>query len=376
MTERDTDLRHMQRACDLALLGLGAVEPNPTVGCVIALGDEVLAEGYHQQFGGPHAELLALKKVPSTHKNALKQASLYVTLEPCCYHGKTPPCVEAIIRSGVGRVVVAVRDPNPLVAGKGIRGLRDAGIVVDVGIADNQAKQQLAPYFKLVEHGVPWVIAKWAMTLDGKVATRNRDSKWISSEESRRIVHELRGRVDGIVIGIGTALADDPLLTARPPGPRTATRIVLDSTARLQMDSQLARTIGAAPVLVVVGPNTRENTLEKMQEAGLDVICSTNPSPRERFQDLLKELGRRRMTNILVEGGPTVMGTLFDAGFIDEVHAFIAPKLAGGVAAPTPIAGKGISMMQYASTLGRVVWQQIEQDFYLHGIVEKPIKFD
>jgi diaminohydroxyphosphoribosylaminopyrimidine deaminase/5-amino-6-(5-phosphoribosylamino)uracil reductase len=371
LNENDIDKQNMQRALDLAESGLGMVEPNPPVGCVIALGKNVIAEGCHQHYGGRHAEVNALENVPPEFRNELSSATLYVSLEPCCHHGKTPPCVSSILRSGIRRVVVAVRDPNPVVSGKGIKALLNAGITVEIGIGESQAKRQLAPYIKLVKRGIPWVIAKWAMTLDGKIATRNHDSQWISSPESRRIVHDLRGRMDAIIVGIGTALTDDPLLTARPPGPRTATRIVLDSMARLPIDSQLARTIGEAPVLVVVGPGCDEGTVEKLRNAGLDVYSTSGTSAEDRSQCLLEELGRRRMTSIMVEGGATVLGTLFDADYIDEVHAFVAPKLAGGLTSPTPIAGHGIPDMQHALTLEHVIWQQVDEDIYLRGFVPR-----
>ena len=359
----------MQRAIELAESGLGKVEPNPLVGCVIALGENVIAEACHQHFGGPHAEVNALENVAPEFSHELGRASLYVTLEPCCHQGKTPPCVNSILESGIGRVVVAVQDPNPVVRGKGIQALLDAGITVKIGVAESEVKQQLAPYFKLVERSMPWVIAKWAMTLDGKIATQTHDSQWISSPESRALVHELRGRMDAIIVGIGTALADDPLLTTRPPGQRIATRIVLDSMARLPLDSQLVRTVDEAPVLLVVGPDCDEDAIAIMRNAKVDVFVATGSSTEDRLGCLFAELGRRRMTSVLVEGGATVLGSLFDARHIDEIHAFIAPKLVGGLTAPSPIAGSGVHEMQRASALENVTWREIAGDLYMRGFV-------
>ncbi len=361
----------MLRACELAMSGQGSVEPNPPVGCVIAHGDKRLAEGYHPSFGQSHAEIVALKQVPAVDKKQLRQASLYVTLEPCCHHGKTPPCTEAIIASGVGRVVIAIPDPASEVAGKGIERLRSAGIKVEVGVLRDVARQQLGPYLKLVEQGLPWIIAKWAMTLDGKIATRTQDSQWISTSESRKIAHKLRGRVDGIMVGINTALADDPLLVARPAGPRTATRIVLDSSARLPLDSQLVRSVDQAPVLIVVSPLANDATIKNLKSAGLEVFPVTKLSPEDRLRELLEELGRRRMTNLLVEGGGKVLGSLFDSGSIDEVHTFIAPKIVGGTAAPTAIAGNGLLRMSDAVKLTGARWQAIDNDLYVHGLVDR-----
>jgi len=369
MNNRNKDPYYMSRACELAMLGQGSVEPNPPVGCVIVRGDKILAEGYHTGFGQSHAEVTALEKIPAGEKDELKQASLYVTLEPCCHHGKTPPCTEAILQSGIGRVVIAIPDPSPNVAGKGIEQLRKAGIKVEVGVSEDLVRQHLGPYLKFVEQGLPWIIAKWAMTLDGKIATRTTDSRWISTKESRRIAHELRGRVDGIMVGINTALADDPLLTARPAGPRTATRIVLDSTARLPVDSQLVRSVDQAPTLVLVGPQANEANARCLKNAGVELFYSTAPSPEDRLRELLEELGRRDMTTLLVEGGGAVLGSLFDSGSIDEVHAFIAPIIVGGTNAPTAVAGNGAIRISDASRLEDVTWRTIGSDQYVHGLV-------
>ena len=242
--DSELDSWQMARALELAARGEGFVEPNPMVGCVIARGAEIIGEGWHRKFGGPHAEVEALHVAGTRARGA----TLYVTLEPCCHQGKTPPCTDAILASGLGRVVVAQRDPFPAVAGGGIERLRQAGLAVEVGLREAEARRLNAPYLKLTESGRPWVIAKWAMTLDGKLASRTGDSRWISNEASRAIVHQLRGRVDAIVVGRGTAGQDDPLLTARPAGPRVATRIVLDTRASLASDSQLVTTAGEAPV--------------------------------------------------------------------------------------------------------------------------------
>ena len=237
----------MRRAVELAERGRGHVEPNPLVGAVIVRDGQIVGEGWHKKFGQAHAEVNAF----TSAGEAARGATLYVTLEPCCHHGKTPPCTDAVIRAGIARVVAALQDPFPQVAGQGAALLRAAGIPIEFGVCAKEARRQNAPYLKLLATGRPYVHAKWAMSLDGKIATRTGDSQWISNETSRRRVHELRGRMDGILVGIGTALADDPLLTARPPGPRTACRVILDSKGRLPITSQLVRTAAQVPTLIV-----------------------------------------------------------------------------------------------------------------------------
>lgn len=363
MPVSEIDQRHMDRALELAARGQGWVEPNPMVGCVIAQGDRVLGEGWHQRFGGPHAEIEAIRSAGTVTAGA----TMYVTLEPCCHQGKTPPCTETVIAAGIGRVVVAARDPFPEVAGGGVQRLRQAGLEVEVGLKEREAAWLNAPYLKLVQTGRPWIIAKWAMTLDGKSATRTGSSRWISGEASRSVVHEIRGRMDAIVVGRRTALADDPMLTARPPGPRSATRVVVDSRASLSHECQLARTVSQAPVLVACGPEAAEADRRRLTDTGCEVWTSEAQAPSDRLADLMDELGRRRMTNILVEGGGRLMGSLFDADEVDEVHVFIANKLIGGADAPTPLAGTGIELMPQAVTLHDPTINYLEGDIYLHG---------
>lgn len=365
MTLVDQDAQSIQRALELARRGEGFVEPNPMVGCVIVQGTTVVGEGWHQRFGGPHAEVEALRAAGA----AARGATAYVTLEPCCHQGKTPPCTEALIAAGIRRVVAAQQDPFPQVAGGGFRALRQAGIEVEVGVCEAEARQLNAPFLRLVEDGRPWVIAKWAMTLDGKLATQTGDSRWISNELSRASVHRLRGRVDAILVGSGTAGADDPLLTARPGGARVATRIVLDSAASLPLDSQLVRTVSAAPVMLVAAPDAPRENIERLVTAGCEVWTAEGASSAARIEQLLRELGRRHMTNLLVEGGSTVLGSFFAGGWIDEVWAYIAPKLIGGAAAASPIGGPGWPAMQDAAQLRNVTIEQFGDDVCVRGRV-------
>lgn len=328
----------MDRALELAQRGAGAVEPNPMVGCVVAQGAAIVGEGWHGRFGGPHAEVVALH---SAGPQAVG-ATLYVTLEPCCHFGKTPPCSRAVIEAGIQRVVVAQRDPFPAVDGGGVSELERAGLRVDVGLCEDVARRLNAPYLKLLATARPWVIAKWAMTLDGKIATRSGESRWISGERSRRVVHDLRGRVDGILVGRGTAERDDPSLIARPPGLRVATRVVLDRQARLPLDLRLLRTAGETPTMVVTGRDAPVDRLDALRRIGCEVLTLDAVDSAERLAAMLDEFGRRRWTNLLVEGGGAVLGAFFDAQLVDETHVYVAPKVIGGATAPSPVAGLGL----------------------------------
>lgn len=333
------DEHWIERACQLALQGQGSVEPNPMVGCIIVRDGQVLAEGYHQHFGGPHAERVALAQLAG---QSAAGATAYVTLEPCCHHGKTPPCTDALIEAGIARVCCAVLDPFPQVSGQGVAQLRSAGIQVDVGCGEATAKDVLAPYLKRVTLGRPYVIAKWAMSLDGKMATHTGDSRWISSEESRRHAHQVRGRVDAILVGSRTAAVDDPMLTARPAGPRAPVRVVLDSLATLSPTSQLARTARETPVLVWAGPAAPAPNVAQLRDLGCQVVIC--PEREQRIDALLETLARDfHATNVLCEGGGQLLGQLFDRKAIDEVQVYIAPKLIGGRAATAPLSADGLT---------------------------------
>ncbi len=356
----------MTRALELAARGQGRVEPNPMVGCVVVgTNGIVVGEGWHTAFGRPHAEIEAF----SIAGAAARGATMYVTLEPCCHHGKTPPCTEAIVAAGVRRVVVAMRDPFPQVDGGGLVALEKAGISTEVGLLEDNARRLNAPYLKLLGRSRPWVIAKWAMTLDGKLATVAGTSRWISGEASRAMVHQIRGRVDVIIVGRGTAEADDPLLTARPPGPRMATRIVLDSQLQLRPDSQLVRTANDVPMIVATAANADPGRVAKLQQLGCEVLLLPGDSPDARLGELLDELGRRRMTNVLVEGGAELLGSFFDAQAVDEVSVFVAPRVIGGAEAPSAVAGRGVADMAHAMGLSDVIVEHLAEDIWIRGRV-------
>ncbi|MBN1492028.1 MAG: bifunctional diaminohydroxyphosphoribosylaminopyrimidine deaminase/5-amino-6-(5-phosphoribosylamino)uracil reductase RibD [Phycisphaerae bacterium] len=360
------DERWMARALRLAARGAGYVEPNPMVGCVLVRGGRLLAEGYHRRYGGPHAEMDALQRCTCSPKGA----TAYVTLEPCCHMGKTGPCTEALISAGIARVVVALRDPFPAVAGKGLRRLRRAGMRVDVGAGAADAARLAAPYLKLCRTGQPWVIAKWAQSLDGRIATRTGQSQWISGPSSRHFVHRLRGRVDAIVVGIGTVLADDPLLTCRARRPRRIpTRVVLDSHLRLPRNCRLWRTARQAPLLVVTTHDAirRRHSLGQITAAGAEVLALRTKQGRTDVRLLLAELGRRRMTNVLVEGGAEVLGAFADHRAIDEAFVFVTPRIIGGRTAPAAIGGRGPSTLTELSALHDTVCRRIGTDWLFHA---------
>lgn len=356
------DVFWMRQALAEAGRGLGSVEPNPMVGAVVVRDGQLVGSGYHTRFGAPHAEVEALNRAGERARGA----TLYVTLEPCCHVGKTPPCTEAVLAAGITRVVAAMRDPFPKVAGGGLSRLRDAGVQVEVGLEADAARRLNAPYLKRLATGRPYVTAKWAMTLDGKTATSTGDSRWISGPRSRALVHETRGRMDAILVGIGTALADDPELTARPPGPRQAVRVVLDGAGRLPPSSRLVATARDIPVWLAVTERASSERLEALKEAGCEVLAfpGTGPVP---VVPLLEELGRRSLTNLLVEGGGRVLGAFLDAGQVDAVDVFVAPLVEGGTPAFTPAQGAGHSLMAQASRLEHHEVQAIDGDVRIVG---------
>jgi diaminohydroxyphosphoribosylaminopyrimidine deaminase / 5-amino-6-(5-phosphoribosylamino)uracil reductase len=363
----DEDGRWMRCALEEAELGRGRVEPNPLVGAVVVKDGRSQGSGHHERFGGPHAEIIALERAGKQAAGA----TLYVTLEPCCHHGKTPPCTSAIIASGIVRVVAAMRDPFPQVSGQGLAMLERAGLAVESGCLGQAARWLNAPYLKRVTTGLPFVTAKWAMTLDGKTAVKTGDSRWISSEASRRLVHELRGRMDAIVAGIGTVVADDPLLTARPPGPRSPTRVVLDSHAQLPLSSRLVQTAAECPVLVAVTDSAGDLECSNLRAHGCEVVVFPK-SRRIPIGPLLEELSRRGMTNVLVEGGGHVVGSFLDAHQLDAVDVFIAPVVEGGNHSNSPVRGAGCQAMSDALRLAQVDVTQVDVDLRLRGSVTQP----
>lgn len=346
---RQEDIEYMRRAMELAERGVGFTNPNPMVGAVIVKGGKVIGEGWHERCGEWHAERNAFKNctVPA------EGATMYVTLEPCCHYGKTPPCTEAIIEHGIARVVVGMEDPNPLVAGKGIALLREAGIEVVCGVEEEALREQNRVFLKYISTKLPWVAMKTAMTLDGKIATRTGDSKWITGAEARAYVHELRHRFMAIVVGIGTAVADDPLLNCRIEGRgvRQPIRVVVDSNARLSLDSQLVNTAGEYRTIVAHTRFAPEESVKALREAGVEMLLCKEKEGLVDVRNLLELLGQSGIDSILLEGGGSLNYTFLAEGLADELYAFIAPKIVGGMNAKTPVEGAGMEKMADAINL-------------------------
>lgn len=348
-----TDEHFMRRALELAKKGEGAVEPNPMVGCVIARDGSVLGEGYHRRFGGDHAEVEAIR---SSGTSRLENATAYVSLEPCCHHGKTPPCSEALIQAGVGRVVIAMEDPFPKVAGGGVNHLKNAGLEVTTNVLRDHAVKLNSPYLKRVIHGKPWIIAKWAMTADGKIATHTGDSQWITNEESRQDVHRTRARVDGVLTGMGTVRSDNPTLNARLVGqgvnaPRTAERIVFCQSTLPNASSNLMRTAKDIPLQLFTSPVIQEIEIQEAEKMGATIHRIQETESTGFIDSALQSLGQQEMTNVLVEAGGELLGSLSDAGSIDEIHVYLGSMVVGNQEALSPLGGKGSSEIQHATRL-------------------------
>jgi diaminohydroxyphosphoribosylaminopyrimidine deaminase/5-amino-6-(5-phosphoribosylamino)uracil reductase len=365
----DTDRAHLSRAIELAGRGRGAVKPNPLVGAVVARGEEVLGEGWHERFGGPHAEVNALDACGDVE---LRDATLYLSLEPCCHEGKTPPCTDAILQAGIGRVVVGSDDPTEKAAGRGLGILRDEGVEVVVADGELAALARLLnqPFRKHARTGRPWVLFKSAMTLDGKVATRAGDSRWISGEQSRELAHEWRVSVDAVVVGIGTALADDPRLTARPEGvlaelPRQPRRVVFDSLARLPLSSQLVGAVEKVPLTVVVSRAAARSDTDALEAAGVHVLVATGENEPARVRSALDQLGAEGIASVLLEGGPHLAGAFLDAGEIDETRLFLAPLLLGGRTARDPLEGEGVERIAEAQRALSFDCEQVGEDLLI-----------
>jgi diaminohydroxyphosphoribosylaminopyrimidine deaminase / 5-amino-6-(5-phosphoribosylamino)uracil reductase len=365
----DTDKAHLARAIELAERGTGAVRPNPVVGAVVARDGEILGEGWHEHFGAAHAEVNAIEACGLAD---LSGATLYVSLEPCCHEGNTPPCTDAILQAGLRRVVVGSDDPSEKASGRGLGILRDEGVEVVIADGELAATARLLnqAFRKHARVGRPWVLFKSAMTLDGKVATRTGDSKWISGEDSRALAHRWRASVDAVMVGIGTALADDPQLTARPPGlteelARQPRRVVFDTLARLPPSSQLVAAASEVPLTVVVSRAASHADTDALEAAGVQVLVATGENEPARVRSALDQLGSLGIAAALLEGGPHLAGAFLDAGEIDEIRLFLAPLLLGGSAARDPLEGQGVEHITEALRALTLDCERIGEDLLI-----------
>jgi diaminohydroxyphosphoribosylaminopyrimidine deaminase/5-amino-6-(5-phosphoribosylamino)uracil reductase len=360
----DRDQKHLLRAIELAEQARGRTSPNPLVGAVVVKNGRPIGEGFHEQAGLPHAERAALDACEEDPAGA----TLYVSLEPCAHEGRTPPCTEAIVAAKIARVVVASDDPTPKANGRGLGILRDEGVEVDVvnGDVSSLARLLNQPFRKHALTGRPHVVFKAAATLDGKVATATGDSKWISNEASRARAHRWRAEVDAVAVGIHTAMADDPLLTARVDAvPKQPARVVFDSEASLKLDSQLVASLDQAPLIIVCGRAAKRTAVAALESLGVDVIVATGENEPARIRAALDELGARGIQSLLLEGGPHLAGTFFDVDEIDEMRLFIAPIVAGGGAALPVLGGQGVEGVGQAHRALHVEHEDIDGDLLI-----------
>lgn len=360
-----TKCDYMRLALELAEKGMGYTSPNPMVGCVVVKDGRIVTEGYHERYGQYHAERNAL----SRYEGDLTGADLYVTLEPCCHQGKTPPCTDIIIERGIGRVFVGAMDSNPKVAGRGVQILREHGIQVETGILEKECRKLNEVFFHYIGTGLPFVVMKYAMTLDGKIATASGDSKWVTGEEAREHVHMLRKKYSAIMVGVGTVLADNPMLNCRLKEGTDPVRIVCDSHLRIPPDCRLVQTADTIPTVIAYA-SAGEDRKERLREAGVELLC-VGKDGRVDFPELMRQLGQRGIDSVLVEGGGILHGTVLKSGMLNRVYAYVAPKLIGGGGARPPVAGEGFPRMEEALKLADTDIIKLGGDFCITGVVEK-----
>jgi len=368
----DFELEMMKRAIRLAERGRGRVEPNPLVGAVIVSGRRIVAEGRHERFGGPHAEIVALRKAG----RAARGATMFVTLEPCSHYGKTPPCADAIIEAGLARVVAAMRDPFRSVSGRGFARLRRAGIDVSVGLCRDEALKLNAPYLKRLRTGLPFVTVKYAMTADGRIATATGHSRWISGEESRRLVHRMRALHNCVMVGLGTVLADDPELTVRLARGPNPLRVVADSFGETPPNCRLVRTAREVPTIVATVRRAPAGWAAKLESAGVEVLRLPSRNGHVELEALMRALGDRGVTTVFCEGGAKLSGALLKRGLADRLVVFMAPKLC--LDGMPPLLAAGIKKMSRAIPLENFTFRKVGADLLVQadiGAQRPPARF-
>lgn len=367
----DSDLPFMRQALRLARRGLGHTRPNPLVGAVIVRDGRVVGKGYHHRAGEPHAEVLALRQAGE----AAAGATVYVTLEPCSHHGRTPPCADALIQAGVKRVVAALSDPNPQVAGRGLERLQAAGMEVTVGVCIEEAEELNQPFITWITQGRPLVTLKMAASLDGKTATHTGESQWITGAMARHHVQRMRARHDLVLVGIGTVLADNPRLNCRLRGGRDPIRLVVDSTLKTPLHAAIVTASSTADLWIATTDRAPEARRVAWQgEKGVTlIVCRTTPDGRVDLADLLAQLGKRGILSVLAEAGATLNGALLDAGLVDRLALFLAPQLIGGLGAAGLLAGRGVARLADAHHLTDLRVTNVGPDLLLEGALKKHV---
>jgi diaminohydroxyphosphoribosylaminopyrimidine deaminase/5-amino-6-(5-phosphoribosylamino)uracil reductase len=368
-TQQAIDEQFMREALALAAQARGRTSPNPMVGSVVVKDGRVVGRGYHVKAGAPHGEVVALDDAGAQAKGA----TIYVTLEPCCHYGRTPPCTKAIVAAGIRRVVAAMRDPNPLVSGKGLEELRQAGIDVKLPVLEAEAAALNEVFLKYITTKRPFVLLKVAASLDGKIATVTGESRWITNERSRLLVHQLRDQVDAVMVGINTVLRDDPLLTTRLPGGggRDPMRIIVDSRLRTPCEARVLTASTTAWTLIATTPAAPRDKQLQLEAAGAQVLVVEGDGPGVSLGPLMEQLGALQVTSILLEGGGELHSSALRAGIVDKVLYFLAPKLIGGRAAPPAIGGEGFARLEEAVTLERMQVKQLDDDLLIEGYVQR-----
>lgn len=362
----DLDIKYMRMALRLAERARGRTSPNPMVGAIIVKGGQIIGRGYHRRAGEPHAEAIALRKAGG----AAKDATLYVTLEPCSHTDKrTPPCAPLVMQSGVRRVVVAMVDPNPRVSGRGIKALRSAGIDVTTGILDAEAKKMNEAFIKYITRRVPFLTLKIAQTLDGKIATSSGASKWITGEKAREEAHRLRDSHDAVLVGINTVLMDNPSLTTRIPGGRDAVRVIVDSRLRIPVNAKVVAQSSPARTMVATLANAPKNKIKELQDAGVEVLTIRSAHGRVDLRDLMKKLGKRDIMSALIEGGAEINASALKAGLVDKVVMFLAPLLMTGTDSLCSIGGSSPAKLSQAIKLRDVSVKFVGKDLMVEGYI-------
>jgi diaminohydroxyphosphoribosylaminopyrimidine deaminase / 5-amino-6-(5-phosphoribosylamino)uracil reductase len=364
------DKKFMEMALRLAQKGEGGVNPNPLVGAVIVKDGSIIGEGFHEIYGGPHAEVNAFADAAKRGFDT-DGATIYVTLEPCCHHGKTPPCTEAIIRNGISRVVIGTLDPNPLVAGNGAAILREAGISVVSGIMENECMAMNEVFIKYITTGRPFVVLKSAMSLDGKIATYTGESQWITCEESRKSVHLLRNKYTGILVGVGTVIADDPMLTARLEGSRNPVRIVVDTNLRIPLKSAILRTSGEVRTIIATSKDGDCEKAKLIKAMGAQVIRAKSHDGRVSLDDVMVQAGSMGIDSVLIEGGGEVNFSALSENIVDKVMYYVAPLIIGGSTSKGTVGGQGFALLSEAVRLKDMKSSHVGRDMLIEAYVDK-----